>query len=124
MTQNIENPLSYLPNHLVQLSCWISYKDDIDPRAKLLDLAHDAPSEKIRRSARVVLAKMDWAEMNLEEGDFAIQTFKTPLREMTRDPHWYDSMGAGPQDFLHQVCISFEHELDYQLYRAGVDEIY
>lgn len=124
MTHDIENPLTYLPNHLVQLCCWISYKDDIEPRTKLLELAHDGPNEKIRRSARVVLAKMDWAAMNLEEGDFAIHTYKTPLAEVTSDPRWYDSMDAGPQDLLHQVCVSFEHELDYQLYRAGVDEIY
>lgn len=128
MKQNVLDPKTYLPNHLIPITCWVSYERNEDARAQLLYAAHEAQSENVRREARVAMAKIEWAQSNLAEGDYLFRTYFTPLYELAIfHPEWYDEVceiGASPSDLLHQVCITFDDALQCELFKAGTSEIY
>lgn len=128
MTQNIEDAQNYLPHKLVPLFRWITPNKDVDARTKLLDLAHDAKTPQLRRDAYVTLAKMDWAEANLQKTDYDLRVYSFPLWQMGyADENFYRQIverGGNPAALLYQVCLSFNDELSYLWFKMNVGELH
>jgi hypothetical protein len=128
MKLNVEDALTYLPNHMLTLCCWTSLMREEDAKMRLMRIAEEAQNPYFRREALVTLAKLQWAEENLSSEDFELRVYRTPLEQLSyANPEWYaDTLrrGATAHHLVYQVCLAFNTEMDMLYFLCGTSEIH